>query len=68
MDGNGCQDPSQRGLAVEGAAAEVDVRLELAAELVHVACNRDRVGVTKRAEALPEDPVADVQEQVEVRL
>ena len=52
----------------KGHAAVVDVRLELVAELVDVARDRDRVRVSERAEALAEDAVADVEQQVEIGL
>src|SRR5437870_8353481 len=51
-----------------GAAALVDVALELLAEPVHVARDRHRGRVAERAEALAEDPVADVEQQVELVL
>src|SRR4051794_17620613 len=57
----------RRGAAVR-AAALVDVRLELGAELCDVARDDDRVRVAERAEALAVDAVADVEQQVEVRL
>ena len=62
------EDPLERRLAVERAAAQVDVRLVLVAEPVDVAEHRDRVGVAERAEALAHDPVADREEQVEIGL
>src|SRR3954454_8354080 len=54
--------------AAEGAAAAVDVRLELVPELRDVARDDDRVGVAERAEALAVDPVAHVEQQVELAL
>src|SRR5579883_2631481 len=62
------EDALERGGAAERAAAVVDVRLELVAELVDVARDRDRIGVSERAEALAEDPVADREQQVELAL
>src|SRR3954462_2177434 len=58
----------KRGLAAERAAAFLDVRDELAAELRHVARDDDRVGVAERAEALAVDAVAHVEQQVELAL
>src|SRR5258707_3422665 len=58
----------ERRGATERAAALLDVRDEFIAELRDVARDDDRVGVTERAEALAVDPVADVQQQVEVLL
>src|SRR5262245_30563217 len=63
-----CEDALERGLAAERAAAVVDVRLELVAELVDVARDRHRGRVAERAEALAEDAVADVEQQVELGL
>ena len=62
------EDALERRVAGERAAACVDVRLELVAELVDVARDGDRVGVAERAEALADDAVADVEQQVEVGL
>ena len=62
------EDALERRLAAERAAALVDVRLELVAELVDVARDRHRGRVAERAEALAEDPVADVEQQVELGL
>src|SRR5215210_2741766 len=58
----------ERGGAAERAAALVDVRLELAAELVDIARDRHRRRVTERAEALAENAVADVEQEVELAL
>src|SRR5829696_5464603 len=58
----------ERGLAAERAAAVVDVLLELVAEAVDVARNRHRGRVAEGAEALAEDAVADVEQQVELPL
>src|SRR5437764_7822371 len=58
----------ERRLPAERAAALVDVRLELVAELRDVARDDDRVGIAERAEALAVDAVADVEQQVEVGL
>src|SRR5262245_25246721 len=68
VDRRGCENALDRRLAVEGAAPEVDVRLVLVAELVDVAEHGDRIGVAERAQALPHDPVAHREEQVEVGL
>jgi hypothetical protein len=44
------------------------VALELVVELGDVARNRDRVRVAERAETFPEDPVAEVEQEVELTL
>ena len=62
------KDSLERGLAAERAAAEFDVRLVLVAEAVDVAEHRDRIGVAERAQAFAHDPVADGEQQVEIRL
>src|SRR5258707_9140856 len=62
------QDVVERRGATERAAALLDVRDELVAELRDVAGDDDRVRVAERAEALAVDPVADVEQQVEVAL
>src|SRR3954452_14115600 len=62
------EDPLERRLAAKGAAGLVDVRLELGTELVDVARHRHRGGVSERAEALAEDPVADVEEEIQLPL
>src|SRR4051812_38184947 len=56
----------QRRLAAEGAAALVDVSAELVSELDHVRRHRHRRGIAQRTEALPEDPVTDVEQQIEL--
>src|SRR5829696_5021756 len=58
----------ERRGAAERAAAIVDVRLELAAELVDIACDRHRRRVAERAQALAEDAVADVEQEIELAL
>src|SRR5438094_1762946 len=65
---HGRRDVVERRRVAERAAAFVDVRLELAAELVHVARHCDRSRLAERAEALAVDPVAHVEQQVELRL
>src|SRR3954465_2072740 len=62
------EDVLERRLAAERASAVVDVLLELLAESVDVARHRHRRRVPERAEALTEDAVADVEQQVEVAL
>src|SRR5207247_10131735 len=62
------EDGLHRRLALERTAALVDVGLELGPELGHVARDRHRRRVPERAEAMAEDPVADVEEQVELGL
>src|SRR5436305_2423295 len=57
-----------RALLDERAAALVDVALELLPVLRHVARHRHRHGVPERTQALAENAVADVQEQVELAL
>ena len=64
----GASRSSSDDVAVERAAALVDVRLELVAELVEVADHRDRVGVAERAQALAVDALGDRDEQVHVGL
>ena len=61
-------DALERRLAAKWAAAGVDVLPELGAELVDVARDRHGGRVAERAEALAEDAVADVQQQVELAL
>src|SRR5687767_4265806 len=61
----GREDPLERRVALERTAAELDVGLVLVAELVDVAQDRDRVRVAERAQALPEDPVAHREQEVE---
>ena len=56
------EDVVEGRLAAERAAALVDVLPELLAELRHVARDRHRGGVAERAEAVAEDPVADVEQ------
>src|SRR6266566_10166337 len=58
----------ERRLAAERAAARVDVSLELVAELVDVGGHGHRRGLAERAEALPVDAVADVEQEVELAL
>src|ERR1051326_1314159 len=61
-------DALHRRLAVEGTVPQLHVLLELAAELAQVALHRIHGEVAECAERAPEDPVADVLEQVEVRV
>src|SRR5262249_58892890 len=58
----GCEQPFERRLPAEGTAALVDVGAELVAELGHVRRHRQGGRVPQRAEALAEDPVADVEQ------
>src|SRR5437773_6642760 len=58
----------ERGLAVERTPALVDVALELAPELGDVAGHRHRGGIAERAQAVAEDPVADVEQEIEFPL
>src|SRR5689334_9296496 len=58
----------ERRVVAERTAAVVDVRLELAAELGDVARHRHRGRLAERAEALADDAVADVEQQVELTL
>src|SRR5918992_763690 len=58
----------ERRLAAVRAPALVDVRPELVAELADVARDRHRSRVTQRTEALAEDAVADVEQQIELRV
>src|SRR5215207_8492559 len=57
----------ERGRA-EHWAAGLEMLLKLGPELVDVARDRHRGSVAERTEALAEDPVADVEEQVEIPL
>src|SRR5919108_2639546 len=61
-------DSFDRGLAVEGTPAVVDMSLKLRVELVHV--RRDWIDrkVAERAQRLPEHAVADVAKQIELVL
>src|SRR5262245_11043334 len=62
------EDALQRRLAREGATALVDVSLKLVSEARHVACDRHGRRVSERTQAIAEDPVADVEEHVELAL
>src|SRR6476469_2144321 len=59
-------DPLERRGALERAAALLDVREELVAELRDVARHGDRVGVAERTQARSVDVLADVEQEVEV--
>ena len=63
-----CKEVIERRLAAEGALAGVEVLLELVAELVHVTRDRHRGRIAERAEALAEDAVAHVEQEVELVL
>src|SRR4051794_27987882 len=63
---DGREQSFEGGLAAEGTASMVDVRAKLIAELDHVARHRHRRGVAEWAQALPENAVADIEEQVEL--
>src|SRR5256885_7785110 len=65
---DGREDALERRLAFVRAPAGANVVAELAAELVDVARDRHRGRVAERAEAVAEDPVADVEQEVEVVL
>jgi hypothetical protein len=58
----------ERRLAAERAATLVEMALELVAELRDVARHRHCGRVAERAEAVAEDPVADVQQEIELAL
>src|SRR5438309_12038291 len=62
------EDALQRGLAAVGAPAGPDMLAKLVAELVDVARDRHRGRVAERAEAVAEDPVAHVEQEVELVL
>src|SRR5690242_15938911 len=62
------EDLVERRRGAERTAGLVDVLLELAAELVDVARDRDRGRLAERAEALAVDAVADVEQQIELVL
>ena len=55
------QDPLDRRVAAERTAGLVDVRLELSAELSHVARHRVHREVAERAQRLAEDAVAQAR-------
>ena len=55
------EDVVERRRVAEGTARLVDVRLELAAELVDVARDRDRGRLAERTQALAVDAVADIE-------
>src|SRR5215218_9334408 len=59
-------DALDRGLAAEGARALLDVRRELVVVLVQVARDGIDGEVPESAKRLPEDAVADVEQQVEI--
>src|SRR3954470_5825196 len=62
------EDALDRRLAGKGAAALLDVRLELAAELAQVALHRIHGEVAERAQRPSEDARADALDQVEIRV
>src|SRR5438067_13898573 len=59
-------DPLDRRLALERAAALVDVRLELRAPVLEIALHRIHGEVAERAQGLAQDAPADGVEQVEL--
>src|SRR5438034_4148816 len=62
------EDALERRLAAVRAPAGADVLAELVAELVDVARDRHRGRVAERAETVAEDPVAHVEQEVELVL
>src|SRR5215469_9037426 len=62
------EEPGELRVGAEGAAAVREVLAELVAELRHAARDRHRGRVAEHAEALADDPVADVEREVEVAL
>src|SRR5919201_1127295 len=62
------EDALERRLTAERAAALVDVTLELVAEAIDVARDGHRRRVAQRAQAMAEDSVADVEQQIELAL
>src|SRR6476660_3636128 len=62
------EQPGELRVRAERAAAVLEMRAELVPELRHAARHRHRRGVAKDAEALADDPVADVEHQIEVAL
>src|SRR5581483_11342145 len=63
---DGREQVRERRVSAERAAAVLEMRAELAAELRHAARDRHRGGVAEHAEALADDAVADVEDDVEV--
>src|SRR4051812_38803345 len=68
MDGDRGEHVVQRGRLAERTPALVEVRHELGPELLDIAGNGDRRRLAERAQALAVDPVADVEEEVELGL
>src|SRR5436309_698662 len=64
----GRDDAGERGLAVEGAAAFLDVRDELLAPVLEVARDRIDGEVAQRTERAPENLAANRLEQLDVAL
>src|SRR3954465_12428422 len=64
----GREDAFDRRLAGERAAALLDVRLELAAELAQVALHRIHREVAQRAQRAPEDARAAALDQIQIRV
>ena len=62
------EQPRELRVGAERAAAVLEVLAELVAELRHAARDRHRGRVAEHAEALADDPVADVERQLEVAL
>src|ERR1700759_4818497 len=65
---DGSEQPGELRVGAEGAAAVLEVGAELVAELRHAARDRHRGRVAEHAEALADDPVADVEREVEIAL
>src|SRR5580765_791934 len=68
MDGDRGEHVVQRRGGAERTPALVEVRHELGSELLDIAGNGDRRRLAERAQALAVDPVADVEEKVELGL
>src|SRR4051812_16353708 len=65
---DGGEEVRERRVLAERAAAVLEVRVELVAELRHARRDGHRRGVAEHAQALADDPVADVEADVEILL
>src|SRR5438874_9125769 len=62
------EEAGEARVAAERAAAALEMLVELLAELRHAARHWHRCRVAEHAQALADDPVADVEQHLEVRL
>src|SRR3954471_15323849 len=65
---DGSEEVRERRVLAERTAAVREVRAELVAELRHAGRDRHRGRVAEHAQALADDPVADVEQDVDVLL